>query len=113
MEAIMAYRWEIDLSPGSEMAPDTRAAGEMRFCMSSSGIHQNTPALGLVPTRPGSGALRRRPRSAALHPTGTARAVVRGALVRTEISGAGRTPHRHHHRLPQMLSPRRVRVAVW
>src|SRR4051812_39384888 len=35
MDAIIAYRCEIDLSPGSAMAPDTRAAGEMRFCMSA------------------------------------------------------------------------------
>src|SRR5689334_21914221 len=33
MAEIMAYRCEIDLSPGSAMAPATRAAGEIRFCM--------------------------------------------------------------------------------
>src|SRR5580765_1864465 len=35
IEAIIAYWWDIDLSPGSAIAPDTRGTEEMRFCMSA------------------------------------------------------------------------------
>jgi len=30
--AIMAYRWEIDLSPGRQMDPEKDEAGEIRLC---------------------------------------------------------------------------------